>query len=646
MALLASGSTAAETLFPQPRELDPDVNFWISIFTEYETDEGVLHDNRYLGVIYERMDMPTDVSRRERNRRVQKRREYYQAILRTLASGRRDGLSADEQRVLELWGSSVSNGELQAATSRIRYQQGLSNRFREGLVRAGRWRDYVDAAFLRHGVPADLAALPHVESSYNPDARSHVGASGIWQFTRGTGRRFMQVDHVLDERNDPYLATEAAARLLAYNYSIVGNWPMAITAYNHGLAGVRRAMQQFGDDQYAKILREYRGRTFGFASRNFYVAFLAARHVDQNVEQYFPGLVPDAPIDYQAYTLQGYLPVGALSDAVGISEREIAQHNPALQATIFQGSKYLPKDYTLRVPANRLAKPLDELMAGIGDDLWFDEQLPDLFHTVVRGDTVSEIADAYGTRVSTLAALNNLDSRNRIRVGQLLRLPAAGPAPQAVADTQAEEKAPPVIVAEVMPVTEPEPDAEEVVEVVELVQAALDDETDDRALADDLEVATVETGARATLLSDPSDYTVAEDLTIEVQPLETLGHFADWLGIKTQRLRDLNGLAFRTPVELGQRIQLDFSQVNPSSFESLRMEYHRQQQDAFFRTHSIAGVEEHEVDRGESVWVLSLRRYGVPIWLFRQYNPELDLHNVRPGTRLRFPVLVNRSEAS
>ena len=123
--------------------------------------------------------------------------------------------------------------------------------------------------------------------------------------------------------------------------------------------------------------------------------------------------------------------------------------------------------------------------------------------------------------------------------------------------------------------------------------------------------------------------------------LETLGHFGDWLGIKTQRLRDINGLAFRAPVVVGQRIRLDMSQVAAESFENLRTAYHRQQQDAFFRNHTITGVKEHTIKRNESVWILSLRQYDVPIWLFRQYNPALDLHKVRPGTRIRFPVLAS-----
>ena len=104
-------------------------------------------------------------------------------------------------------------------------------------------------------------------------------------------------------------------------------------------------------------------------------------------------------------------------------------------------------------------------------------------------------------------------------------------------------------------------------------------------------------------------------------------------------------MAFRAPVEVGKRIKLDFSRVNIEQFETLRTRYHRQQQDTFFRAHTITGVTEHVVSRGESVWILSLRTYDVPVWLFRQYNPELDLHNVQRGTRLNFPVLIENERS-
>ncbi|MGB5581643.1 MAG: LysM peptidoglycan-binding domain-containing protein [Woeseia sp.] len=658
MLLLGSGKLpAADATFPVPAELERDVSFWVSVFTDYTTNEGLLHDNRNLAIVYERVPMPATTPRRERLRLIAERRKHYQAVLRKLASGKRTGLAADEERVLALWGTDVSNTELAAAVQRIRYQQGLSDRFREGLQRAGRWRSHVQNTFARLNVPIELAALPHVESSYNPAARSHVGASGIWQFTRGTGRRFMRVDHVLDERNDPFAATVAAGELLAYNYSIVGNWPMAITAYNHGLAGARRAMAKHGDTNYVEILRKYNGRTFGFASRNFYVAFVAAMRVDQDPERYFPGVIPDAPLVYDSAALPAYVPAKALARALGVSEKELARHNPAAQATIWQGSKHFPKDYEVRLPAGQLGQPLSNLLRNVSAGDWSDEQLPDLYHTVARGDTLSQIAQTYRTRVSTLVALNNLGSSNRIRIGQQIRLPAAGPAPVAVAAAK-----PPPAPAGVPDPEEPAAPGDETLAAAADVDAVPDADaasdqppvTAEAVLADtgilpesDAAVAVAEetavsvAEAQGTLLSDPSDYTVAGDKTIEVQPLETLGHYADWLDIRTQRLRDINGMAFRTPIELGQRLKLDLSRVSAAEFETRRTAYQQAQQDAFFRDHTIRGVTEHVVKRGESVWVIALRRYDVPLWLFRQYNPQLDVQNVQPGTRISLPVLAD-----
>ncbi len=614
--LFFSGLSTADETFPQPAELQPDVDFWINIFTTYDNDEGVLHDNRNLAIVYERLAIPEKMSRRERQRRVQKRRKALQAVLRSLASGRRDQLSAEEARVLAIWPEGVSNKTLSKAVGQIRFQQGLKDRFQQGLQRSGRWREHVNKEFSALNVPIEIAALPHVESSYNPNARSHVGASGIWQFTRSTGRRFLRVDHVVDERNDPFAATRAAGRLLAHNYSITGNWPMAITAYNHGLGGVRRAMRKYGDTAYVDILRKYNGRTFGFASRNFYVAFLAAKEVDQNVGKYFPGLKAESAVNYSVVSLPTYVSVSGLMKALGTTQKKLAQHNPALQATVWQKSKYLPKGYELRFPAAGLQQSLSGIIGSLPADAVFSRQLPDMYHRVSRGDTLSQIAATYKTRVSTLVALNNLNSSHRIRAGQQLRLPAAGPAP---------------VVASIVSVPAPEP----VVQKEMAAVAATPGETVSTFASSLLG------SLQTSLLSDPSDYSVAADKTIEVQPLETLGHFGDWLQIKTQRLRDLNGLAFRAPVAVGQRIRLDLNTVDAKVFEERRVAYHRVQQDSFFREHVISGVTEHTIQAGESIWILALRRFDVPIWLFRQYNPGVDMHKVRPGTRVQIPLLTD-----
>jgi membrane-bound lytic murein transglycosylase D len=195
------------------------------------------------------------------------------------------------------------------ARHRVRCQIGQRDRFRAGLVRSGAYIDQMRAIFSAHGLPADLAFLPHVESSFNTNAYSKFGAAGMWQFTRSTGKRFMTVDYVLDERRDPIVAAQAAARLLKENHDRLGSWPLAITAYNHGAAGMQRAKAAHGD--YPAIFTSYKGRTFKFASRNFYSEFLAARRVASDYRRYFGDLALAAPKPSRSVSLDGY---AALTD--------------------------------------------------------------------------------------------------------------------------------------------------------------------------------------------------------------------------------------------------------------------------------------------------------------------------------------------
>ena len=109
VATIARGN---DQLFPQPAELDRDVGFWLSIFTEYTTREGVLHDSRNLAVVYEKVPLPENASRRQRQRVSDQRRQHFKQILQTLAGGKRTGLSAEEQRVLDLWPDDVTSKEL------------------------------------------------------------------------------------------------------------------------------------------------------------------------------------------------------------------------------------------------------------------------------------------------------------------------------------------------------------------------------------------------------------------------------------------------------------------------------------------------------------------------------------------------------
>ncbi|MCI5105186.1 MAG: LysM peptidoglycan-binding domain-containing protein, partial [Pseudomonadales bacterium] len=141
------------------------------------------------------------------------------------------------------------------------------------------------------------------------------------------------------------------------------------------------------------------------------------------------------------------------------------------------------------------------------------------------------------------------------------------------------------------------------------------------------------------LSADPSDYSVASDNSIEIQASETLGHYADWLGIRAWDLRRLNGMAYRDPVIIGERLKLDFSQVNIDEFEVRRRDYHSTQQQEFFSRYRIQDVETYQVRRGDNLGSIARSRYSTPIWLLRQYNPSLDFNRVQIGQEVVFPLL-------
>jgi membrane-bound lytic murein transglycosylase D len=426
LLFVAPAASAAPEDFPRPAALEPKVRFWKRVYTQVTTSQGLLHDSRDLGVVYGTVNLPEGMSRRARDRFLDKKRAPYKAVLRRLAKGKRTGLSAEEQRILSLFPSDVSNATLRASASRIRFQLGQSNRFREGLVRMGRWEPHIRKVLAERGLPEELVALPHVESSFNPNARSHVGASGIWQFTRSTGRLFMQVDHVVDERNDPFLATVAAAKLLEQNHQRVDSWPLALTGYNHGIAGMARAARRLGTKDMAVIIEKYKSRTFGFASRNFYVSFLAASEINQNPEAYFGAITKDPPENPEIVELPHYYKVSTLAGAFGVPKSALVENNPALRDPVWSEQKYVPRGYPLRVPRDPLRAAPRVILASIGEGQQYAQQIRDVRYKVRRGDTVGAIARKFGVRQSEIIALNGLRNAHRIRVGQQLELPSNG----------------------------------------------------------------------------------------------------------------------------------------------------------------------------------------------------------------------------
>jgi membrane-bound lytic murein transglycosylase D len=605
-------ATLANEHFPKPAELEPDVDFWVQVYTEIDTNSGYIHDAYNLAVVYETLELTGQ--RRADEKSIKAAKARYAAILERLA-GDRSGLSAEQQRVLSLWGPDATATRLRDAATSLRFQRGQSDRFREGLARSGEWHEHIANVLAERNLPPELAALPHVESSFNPEAYSSVGAAGIWQFTRSTGRRYLHIDYVVDERMDPFASTVAAAQLLEYNYQLTGTWPLALTAYNHGAAGVRRASKQLGSTDIAKIVRNYKGRSFGFASRNFYVSFLAAVEVSNNPTRYFAPYKSTQPVQYSLVKLPDYLPIDSFARAFDTEMTVLKRHNRALLDPVWRGKKRLPQGYTMRIPKDGMAGVPAELLAAIPPDQRFSEQTPDLFHKVVPGDTVSEIASRYGHSIRDVTAMNGLNKRYRIRIGQVLRLPLEG----TVTTVAVNSTAPPLAQTPVLELP---------------MEPAV--ATNGNTAAETLQIIAV----TPELMADPSDYTVASDGSIEVQATETLGHYAEWLDLRASQLRHINGMRYGSPVVIGHRLTLDFSQVGQDEFERRRLAYQQDLQQTFFMTWQIRTIRRHVIAPGESLWVLTQRQFKVPMWLLRQYNPDLNLDRLHPGTVIVIPELV------
>jgi membrane-bound lytic murein transglycosylase D len=540
---------------------------------------------------------------------------------------------------------------------------------------------------------------------------------------------------------DPYIAAEAAMSLLEYNYRVLGTWPLALTAYNHGAGGIARAVREMGSSNIEDIVANYKGRRFGFASRNFYAQFLAVNEVEERAESFFGKVDYNPAPNFTELATDAYIDAEVFARSANISLAQLKADNPALRPVVWEGQKRIPRGFKMKL-RDATVTP-QELLASIDGDYKFVVQTPDVAYTVVRGDSLSAIARRFNTSVSRLVALNQLTSSHRIQIGQRIllpqdetslaaqsqRAPADGIYTVARGDTVstiarrfsvgetallrlngiedshriypgqelrlpglyaaqpqlvATERAPAslvdaVEVAAVEDETERDVDSADSfiaqssptpseiergapVAAVELgseadaMQAseaftgelALVDEAavDIDAVAEEVATATsdttpVESDAELAeaLSADPADYSVASDDSIEVQATETLGHYADWLAVRAWDVRRLNGMAYSDPVIVGKRLTLGFTKVSRPEFERRRKDYHSTLQREFFAQYRIRDVEEYTIRRNENIGTIARNRYSAPLWLVRQYNPELDFNRIQIGQKVVFPLL-------
>ncbi|MEK7323222.1 MAG: LysM peptidoglycan-binding domain-containing protein [Pseudomonadota bacterium] len=420
--------------FPLPAALRDNVAFWRSVFTEWRQSQVALHDMNYPAIVYDVIELDGKVgdSLSEAQReQIKQHREAWEARLQAIAAAGQDGTELSDQdrdlrqRLINAGGAAA----VAEAYLRVRTQRGVRERFRRGLEISGRYDAAFRRAFQEAGLPEDLAYLPHVESSFQYHAKSAVGAVGMWQFTRSAGQTFMTVDKAVDERLDPVASARGAARYLKHAYKQLGDWSLAITSYNHGIQGMARAKAEFGGD-FGRIVQEYKGKTFGFASRNFYAEFLAAREIASQPERFFPeGVAFEAPLRADHIVLDRPARSRDLAQRYGVTHSELVKMNPAWGTRASRSQTAIPAGVMVTLPSGTLLSAAVQNTALLAAATRKDDAPREAatrqakLHVVKASETLSGIARRYKIEVTALRTLNELPAeQDLLRVGQKLKV--------------------------------------------------------------------------------------------------------------------------------------------------------------------------------------------------------------------------------
>ncbi|MGH7825811.1 MAG: transglycosylase SLT domain-containing protein [Candidatus Binatia bacterium] len=375
----AETTSDADSPFPLLPGLEKSVDFWKRIFTEFSLSQLVFFDPLDMSKIYEVLD----VGEEHRGR---------------------DYIDDQRARVAATHGVDIE---------RVRIQRGTKERTAAGLKRSGRYIEQMQEIFRERGLPAELTYLPIVESSYELKARSHAGAQGIWQFMRRTGKEFrLRVGRAIDERKDPLESTRAAAALLAQNHQVLGNWPLAITAYNYGQTGIARAVAEIESDNLVELIRRYDHRHWGFPSKNFYAEFLAAVDIAKNVNHYFPDLELDPPSPIKEVEFKKRASLSTVLKATGLTKAQFYEWNPAFAPS----TRFIPAGYRVKMPAEKSEPDLVEVANG-------KQEKTLVRHRVKRGETISHIARRYGASVDEILKINRIRAARLLRAGTTLLIP-------------------------------------------------------------------------------------------------------------------------------------------------------------------------------------------------------------------------------
>ncbi len=305
-AWLADPAGRIEPEFRVPLELKERVLFWLKIHTQYNTAVRVIHDRNNPGLIYgiadfSRLFTPERSKARALTLAYRLERQILKELRKRLqeAAGLIHSQSLSPLERLELRGfisraGALGKSESMELVTSIRSQTGQRDEFLAALSRSQHLLPYIEASFRTYDLPIALARIPFVESSFNPRAKSKVGAVGIFQFMPITARQMISADPNLWA--DPLRQTRAAARMLVIFRSLLPDWSTTVTAYNSGVGRLGKLSRRYRAKSIVPLLETKDPTGLGFAGKNFYAQFLSANIAEAYRYEIFSAPQPSAPV--------------------------------------------------------------------------------------------------------------------------------------------------------------------------------------------------------------------------------------------------------------------------------------------------------------------------------------------------------------
>lgn len=291
--------------------------------------------------------------------------------------------------------------------------------FATWLRRSGRYREAIRKVLKKKSLPEDLTWLAMVESGFDPQARSPVGATGLWQFMPETAKIYgLSQDRWADQRMSFAMSTEAAADFLADLYRRFGSWDLAMAGYNMGYGGVLSTVRRFNTNDYWALSR-LEG-SLPWETTLYVPKILAAAVVSKNLAAFgFQDVVVEPALDGEEVPVAPGTALSVVAQACSVTTKEVEQLNPELRASRTPPAS---EDFPVKVPVGKGQSCAQNLAKSKRGE-------PYERYVVRFGESLDQIAQSRRVSVAKLVEINGISTGELVRGGTVLLVPKSEGAP-------------------------------------------------------------------------------------------------------------------------------------------------------------------------------------------------------------------------